>query len=125
MVQAGSVEALLTLNTSGFDTGISSAVKNIESLVKTLNSISTNAKGFVNGLNQVSKSMTMSGLILADAGGMTMLRLPLFDEILRKRMKDSAFWRAKTKSKRSIFLIISVPFTECVICPVPAILFEK
>ena len=59
MVQAGSVEALLTLNTSGFDTGISSAVKNIESLVKTLNSISTNAKGFVNGLNQVSKSMTM------------------------------------------------------------------
>lgn len=57
MANAGSVEALLKLNTSGFDTGITNSIGKVTEFVETMNKLGSNSRNFSKAIETINKEM--------------------------------------------------------------------
>lgn len=57
MANAGSVEALLKLNTSGFDTGITNSISKVTEFVETMNKLGSNSRNFSRAIETINKEM--------------------------------------------------------------------
>lgn len=64
VTEAGRVEALLTLNASGFDRSISSSIDKVKNFVSTMEKLSDNSTKFTQGIREVTTQLKNLGTVI-------------------------------------------------------------